>query len=635
MEKNVTEKNPILQNPRKEKRLMIWDCIWFGHYMQSNASGEMEPIKWRVLAVNGKDVFLVADKNLDLMPYNMTADAVSWETCTLRSWLNGYGKTNNLCGNDYSGKGFINLAFTEEEQKAILVTELVNNGNPKAKISGGNNTKDKVFILSYEDVTNDTYGFAANDGKYDEARGPKHTAFVAAGGSNQEKPYINADGKLNWWLRNPGEYRQYAMYNNSIGYVTKSGLSVDRCGWAVRPALHLDIEQVDCWTYAGTVTNKDLEYIAIAKGRTTYAIGEKLDCKDMTVTAYYSNDSEKLVKKYETNIKDIDMTVEGMKELVVSYTERGISQTTSVKIVVQKMEQSFLQVGEKAGALHNPQTDWKGIVTWDCIYFGHYPQSDITGETKEPIRWRILYMDGNDAFLIADRCLEIKNYNETMEEVTWETCTVRSWLNGYGSDVNACRIDYRQDNFLKRAFSEEEQKAILPTLVLNTGNFEFHVPDGNDTKDKIFCLSYEEAASALFGFDTDADEVDDYATKRFHTAYTAHQKNLAEDEDTCHEGGKAAWLLRSPGQDLTHAMTVDMGGMRHRSGSTFERLSKYVVGVCPALHLNLAHAEVWSYAGTVSSDQNEAPGTIKGNAEFMARIAQKRISKAMLNKEYD
>ena len=49
MEKNVTEKNPTLQNPRKEKRLRIWDCIWFGHYMQSNASGEKEPIKWRVL----------------------------------------------------------------------------------------------------------------------------------------------------------------------------------------------------------------------------------------------------------------------------------------------------------------------------------------------------------------------------------------------------------------------------------------------------------------------------------------------------------------------------------------------------------------------------------------------------------
>ena len=65
-----------------------------------------------------------------------------------------------------------------------------------------------------------------------------------------------------------------------------------------------------------------------------------------------------------------------------------------------------------------------------------------------------------------------------------------------------------------------------------------------NTKDKIFCLSYEEAASALFGFDTDADEVSDYATKRFHTAYTAHQENVAEDKDTCHEGDKAAWLLR-------------------------------------------------------------------------------------------
>ena len=35
--------------------------------------------------------------------------------------------------------------------------------------------------------------------------------------------------------------------------------------------------------------------------------------------------------------------------------------------------------------LKNPSTDKDGVVTWDCVYFGSYPQSDATGKTKEPI----------------------------------------------------------------------------------------------------------------------------------------------------------------------------------------------------------------------------------------------------------
>ena len=54
--------------------------------------------------------------------------------------------------------------------------------------------------------------------------------------------------------------------------------------------------------------------------------------------------------------------------------------------------------------ISNPRTDKNGVSTWDCIYFGSYYQSNST--TKEPIKWRVLSVNGDDAFLLADKNLD-------------------------------------------------------------------------------------------------------------------------------------------------------------------------------------------------------------------------------------
>lgn len=70
-----------------------------------------EPIKWRVLNVNGNDAFLLADKGLDDQRYNTSKTNVTWETATIRSWLNGYSASSNAYGTDYTGKNFLDTAF--------------------------------------------------------------------------------------------------------------------------------------------------------------------------------------------------------------------------------------------------------------------------------------------------------------------------------------------------------------------------------------------------------------------------------------------------------------------------------------------------------------------------------------------
>ncbi|MCR5475372.1 MAG: DUF6273 domain-containing protein [Lachnospiraceae bacterium] len=125
--------------------------IYFGTYNQSSDGGSgynADPIKWRVLQNSGDQLFLLADKNLDCKKYNDDDTSVTWETCTLRTWLNGTSSGN-----------FYNDAFDSKEQGAIASTTVTNPNNPDYSTSGGNDTTDKVFLLSIAEVTNTVYGF--------------------------------------------------------------------------------------------------------------------------------------------------------------------------------------------------------------------------------------------------------------------------------------------------------------------------------------------------------------------------------------------------------------------------------------------------------------------------------------------
>ena len=75
--------------------------------------------------------------------------------------------------------------------------------------------------------------------------------------------------------------------------------------------------------------------------------------------------------------------------------------------------------------IQKPQTSDDGITTWDCVYFGSYWQNDTNGDgvadqddAKQPIKWRVLSVDGEDVFLLADKNLDVQPYDETGEKVT-------------------------------------------------------------------------------------------------------------------------------------------------------------------------------------------------------------------------
>lgn len=316
-----------LQNPRIVKdssmdagQRVTWDCVWFGSYPQSevtekdgniyntlkNATGwdsnndikigntkyrrlkgedatyhsslsgyndydtyhyfKYEPIKWRVLSVDGNDAFLLADVALDDQRYNLNRKSVTWATSSIRSWLNGYGVSANEPQKDYSHKNFLNVAFSSEEKNAIKITNVINDNNISYGTAGGNTTSDKVFLLSESEVyhtdTAAKYGFTKTDSIYDEARRSRCSTYAHAMGTWRYNPtsesYKKYNGNIWWRLRSPGRHSGSAAEVDYFGCISKIGYVVDFSNGGVRPALHLNLSSSNLYSYAGTVSSADM-----------------------------------------------------------------------------------------------------------------------------------------------------------------------------------------------------------------------------------------------------------------------------------------------------------------------------------------------------------------------------------------
>ena len=220
------------------------DNIYFGTYQQSSdGSGgyNTDPIKWRVLENADGQLFLLSDQNLDVFQYHTDNESVTWETSTMRSWLNGYGASHNTGdsgGIDYTDDNFINTAFSEKEQGAIADTTVVNDDNPDYNTEGGNDTTDQIFLLSIEEVQNADYGFTDNS-----SRIATNTAYVADGGKIDGNVF-GVGAADYWWLRSPGDVDDYAAYVFNFGGVFSFGNYVFFDDFAVRPAFNLDLTSV-------------------------------------------------------------------------------------------------------------------------------------------------------------------------------------------------------------------------------------------------------------------------------------------------------------------------------------------------------------------------------------------------------
>ena len=211
------------------------DNVFFGSYYQRNADTK-DPVKWRVLSNAGGQLFLLSDQNLEVFQYHTERENVTWETCTMRSWLNGYDAA-------YTDDNFLDAAFSDREQAAIAVTNVINYDNEEYDpgsgnfTDGGNDTTDRVFLLSIMDLYNRVY-FPPKTSDLST-----NTVYVADGG--KLRSYMNPAGEADrWWLRSPGFTQKEAAFMEDLGGSVPEGNPVDNRNTAVRPAFNLNLSSV-------------------------------------------------------------------------------------------------------------------------------------------------------------------------------------------------------------------------------------------------------------------------------------------------------------------------------------------------------------------------------------------------------
>ena len=191
--------------------------------------------------------------------------------------------------------------------------------------------------------------------------------------------------------------------------------------------------------------------------------------------------------------------------------------------------------------------------------FGNYPQG-ANGE-EQPIEWRVLAVESGKALVISEKLLDCVLYNETYSNVTWETCTLRKWMN---------------TDFINKAFSSSEQAKITTVTNQNPDNLKYGTSGGNTTQDKIFALSIDEAEK-YFGNDDDRMAAP--------TDYAKKQGCFVSDDYSLPNGEKTGWWwLRSTGLGSSRAADVSRFGRIYRYGSD---VSRSIGCVRPAFWLNL------------------------------------------------
>lgn len=209
--KASTQPTPTLNNPIiNDDYTTTWDTITFGNYYQTDNSIK-DPIEWLILKTNGNTTLIVSKYNLDAKYYNSEDTEVAWKISTLRKWLNST---------------FYSTAFSQKERSAIITKNL---SNPRQK---GKKTKDKLFLLSAEDIWNEDYGFVSDD-----SRQCQNTEYAEMQGA-----FSDEMGNGEWWLRSSYSEEECLDYIKITGEVNWNDYYVDTEKLGVRPAMYINLD---------------------------------------------------------------------------------------------------------------------------------------------------------------------------------------------------------------------------------------------------------------------------------------------------------------------------------------------------------------------------------------------------------
>ena len=176
---------------------------------------------WLALDVQGNYALIITENTCIIGEgrYNLFRGAITWAGSSIRQYLNEI---------------FLK-SFSLQDRARIRETYVINNDNPWFGSNGGDNTRDRIFLLSIEEAVryfgdsgqlqNRPPGIRWISDEYDSARIARNDAGTA----------------IWWWLRSPGRYQHLAAGIDPGGVISLYGTGVSNTSGGVRPALWLNL----------------------------------------------------------------------------------------------------------------------------------------------------------------------------------------------------------------------------------------------------------------------------------------------------------------------------------------------------------------------------------------------------------
>ena len=186
---------------------------------------KVEPIKWRIISENSGKAVLLCESIIDSSCYDSTNN--NYKDSDIRAWLNGTFYTKAFGALEAA------LIHTVTVDNSLSTTGHTENANVCA------NTSDRVYLLSYKDVTNSAYGFSSNAGDVNVSRMKKTSDYaIAKGAYTSDSSQTAYKGNGIWMLRTPNDtYTHFIRECDHSGAVTDGGTNITSTFFGVVPAI--------------------------------------------------------------------------------------------------------------------------------------------------------------------------------------------------------------------------------------------------------------------------------------------------------------------------------------------------------------------------------------------------------------
>ncbi len=558
---------------------------------------KFEPIEWRIL--DPDDGLIMTEKLIDSQPYNNfllaseplfaeDKDPICWGNADQTYYANDY---YNSSIRQWLNNDFYNTAFTSSQASNIRNDVTLNNNSFSADYPQYNSqaSKDKIFLLSWDEALKEEYGFSSSAQSEGEETGrmakgtdyAKSQGLFADGGYD---PSIKDNGY--WILRSPAGVSYGECFVTPDGY-QDTGFFVSVTSGGVRPACRLYELNLDTVYSVGVHIQYGNYPQSKVTDENTLALLEGAD-KNWISYRYYSGSGEwddgNMTPSDYMFYADIDLDGDGLRDY------------RAVRID----EYRQYDTGYTAGGSKTYQ-DENGYTTENIYYFKF-----------EPIKWRVL--DPDDGLIMTEKIMDSQAYNnfllttggadgvdENDEWFFWGNADKTYYANDY---YNSSIRQWLNNDFYNTAFTSSQASNIRNDVTLNNDTFSADYPQYNsqESKDKIFLLSWDESLTTAYGFlSSEESYYNDTGRTAQGTDYAKSQGLCKNDRYMNNPDGNSNWWLRSPSYASYYACYVTMKG----TSDNGIQVDSTAIGVRPACRLSVLKNDI----AKTSIDNNNGSGT--------------------------